>query len=143
MNGQRDDRPGSGGYLTFKIRTASNALPVGNAVITVTEAGRDGQILGMLVSDRNGNSDSIRLWAPPRAESLSPGSVRKPFAGYDIRVEAEGYYPSELFGAAVFDSVTSVQQVNLIPYAENTPEPDGTRIYEEAPDPLRGGLTNA
>lgn len=143
MNGARDDRGSSGGYLTFKIRTASNALPVGNAVITVTEAGGDGEILGVLISDRNGNSDSIRLWAPPRAESMSPGSVEKPFAGYNIRVEADGYYPSELFGAAVFDTVTSVQQVNLIPYAENTPEPYGTRIYEEAPDPLRGGAANA
>ena len=54
MNGARDNRGSSGGYLTFKIRTASNALPVGNAVITVTEAGGDGEILGVLISDRTG-----------------------------------------------------------------------------------------
>ena len=90
MNGARDDRGSSGGYLTFKIRTASNALPVGNAVITVTEAGgeRAGTLksaigIGSLLCE--GIGDTIRV-------SLTADPVREIAAAKDIlsSVEIEG-----------------------------------------------------
>lgn len=139
MSDNREIKSGVG-YLTFKTRTAQSALPVENVRITVSgsEAGNTEPIV-TVISDRNGNTERIALPTPPRMESMSPGFNGEPFSRYNVRAEAEGFYPSEFFGAPVFEGVTSVQTINLIPLAEYTPEPFGTRFYESAPDSFLGG----
>lgn len=138
MSDSRENKSGTG-YLTFKTRTAQSALPVENVRITVSlsEAGNTAPI-ATVISDRNGNTERIELPAPPRMQSMSPGFAREPFSRYNVRAEADGFYTSEFFGAPVFEGVTSVQTVNLIPLAEYTPEPFGTRFYESAPDSFSG-----
>jgi len=139
MSDNRESMRGVG-YLTFKTRTAQSALPVENVRITVSGSGKGNtEPIVTVLSDVNGNTERIELPAPPRMESMLPGFNGEPFSRYDVRAEADGFYPSEFFGAPVFEGVTSVQTINLVPLAEYTPEPFGTRFYESAPDSFQRG----
>ena len=141
MNRESGREEGGVGYLLVRVSTAQNAIPVEGARVTVSVGGNrkgaeDDGVIGVFYTDRSGNTEKITLPAPPKRESESPGFAGEPFDRYDIRVEAEGYYPAEYSGAPVFELVTSIQSVNLIPLAEYTSDPFRTDYYGEAPDSM-------
>ena len=70
------------GYITVNVRTAGGALPVENAVVTVKDSG--GAILAVFFTDRDGKTPRLKVLAPPRANSESPGAASPPFFNYNI-----------------------------------------------------------
>ena len=112
-----------GGYLTVVVRTASGALPIEGATVTVESDEEGGRFIRTLYTNESGRTPLLQLETPAAAGSLAPGGVR-PYAIYNIRVEKDGYYPHENRGAPVFAGVTSVQGVEMIPlspYGDGTP----------------------
>ena len=134
------------GYLIVRATTARGAIPLEGAQVTVHnrlpefEEGR-GDATGGAVTDRSGNTERIPLPAPPRAASESPGNG-KPYATYDLEVFRDGYYQHRYYGIPIFDTITAVQQADLIPLPENGfPDgitPDGTLYFrtDESQSPL-------
>ena len=136
--------PFGNGYLIVHVTTARGAIPLEGALVTVRnyrpefEEGR-GDVLYTLVSGRDGNTDRIELPAPAKGDSLTPGKAQ-PFSIYNLDVRLEGYRGQSYFALPIFDGITAVQPVDLIPLSENgrleVLRPSDDRFYENAPPNL-------
>ncbi|WP_313344879.1 carboxypeptidase-like regulatory domain-containing protein [Sedimentibacter sp.] len=114
---------GSVGYISTVVYTASGALPVPDAIITVyniNEAGEE-NILFHLVTDRSGNSPLITL-------PVMRGEREYEFTTYNIRVQAIGYYTTNVLDVRVFPDVTTTYRINLIPTAQGTDKENGQTV---------------
>ncbi len=133
-----DDLSGEG-RLLVRVTTATGAIPLENATVVIRdspEAG--GGIVASLRTDRSGLTPVITLAAPPKAIAQQPGTVR-PFSTYNIDVILPGYFTPVYEGVPVFDGITSVQSVGMIPLPENgfpdSRRPDEKIIYPESNNP--------
>jgi 5-hydroxyisourate hydrolase-like protein (transthyretin family) len=106
------------GYLVVQVTTASSAIPLEDATVTVTKDEENStETLYVLRTGRDGRTVRVALEAPPRAGSLIYGG--KAFATYNIRAQADGYVRAEYNHVPIFDGITAIQQANLIPTPEN------------------------
>lgn len=116
------DEAGAKGKITVRVSTGYGAVPVKGAQIYITplinEYNSDDYTYS-LRTDNDGLTPLLELSAPPRSLSLSPGSTRLPYAEYVLTVIKEGYKTAELIGIPIFDGITSVQSVSLIPLTED------------------------
>ena len=138
------------GFLRIRVTEAAGTLPVEGAVVRITEypgedASAEGELLYSMRTDANGLTPAVSLPAPPAGESMTPGAAQ-PYALYNISVSYDGYYPVEDVGVPVFDRVTAVQPVNLLPFTEEdriAGADNGRIMIYETPDPTSlqpGGL---
>ena len=126
------------GGLRINVRQLSNHFPIENALVTISRRnGFSNEILDEIRTTGTGETETIELPAPPLDYSLTPDSP-KPYAEYTISVSAEGYEPVQIVDSEVLPSVTSLQNVEMLPQASiaNTEEtfviPDHT-LYGEYP----------
>lgn len=112
-----EDMSGSG-RLVVKVTTARGMLPVEGAKVTVSQTEQNGgDDIITLKTDKSGITPETVLSAPPKYKSeapLSPSDNEEVMAKYDITVSAEGYADAVIKGAAVFDKVTSIQNVDML-----------------------------
>ena len=111
------------GYLQVWVTTASAALPIAGAHVTVSYDSSDGeghtvQYIG--VTDESGRTEVIPLPAVSAQASLSEDGDGTPFTLYNIAVFADGFYRVENLGAPMYGGVRAVQPVRLIPLPEGT-----------------------
>lgn len=131
--------PGGTGYLQIRVSTAQNAIPLEDAlVIFRSHSDLNGNIVATVKSDRSGLTPHVPLATVPRALSEVPGNPH-PFYTYNIDVSKEGYYTQYYQNVPVFDGITAVQSVEMIPLPQNGYEgglsPDSDRFFEgENPD---------
>ncbi len=117
------------GYLVVRATTASEALPLENATVTIYGTEDDfSSIIARLQTGNDGLTPKIALLAPPRALSEVPGNGARSFASYNVSVHKNGFAPLALRRVPVFDGITSVQPADLIPLAENG-YPDSFKPY--------------
>ena len=133
------DQSGNG-YLKVRVTTVGGTVPAVGAEVVISEYtdGADGEILYTLRTGRGGVTPTVMLPAPRMAESLTPGAAQ-PYGTYSIRVTKAGYYPVELAAVPVFDRVTSVQSVDLLPSDREKYLPDAEENGEEMYESIRGG----
>ncbi|MGN1346323.1 MAG: hypothetical protein ACI4V1_06030 [Eubacteriales bacterium] len=110
------------GFLRVRVTEASGTLPVEGAVVRISEypeedAAAEGELLYSLRTDRDGLTPPVSLPAPPASETLTPGAAQ-PYAVYNLSVTYDGYYPVEGVGIPIFDRITAVQPINLLPLTE-------------------------
>ena len=133
------------GYLVIHVSTARGAIPLEGARVSVRNYDKDlamprGDVIADVISGRDGNTPILPLAAPPRSASQAPaGGGPPPYAGYFVEVRLEGYFHQSYAGLVIFDGVTSIQPVDMIPLPENGKTdsftPDGERFLEsENPD---------
>ncbi len=104
------------GTIVFRVYTAREALPVENAVCKVTKIfNGDVHTFYTLVTDESGKTPARPLPAPSKELSQQSENLIQPFSLYDALVTREGYADVELKEIPVFDGVSSVQQVSMIP----------------------------
>ena len=131
------------GYLIVHVTTARGAIPLEGVRVQVRDylppdAGVRGDVVATLISGRDGNTPTLPLPAPPRANSLTPTDA-PPYQPYLIEVDAEGYFAQRYINVPIFDGIVAVQPADLIPLPENgrtdSRTPDGERFFEStAPD---------
>lgn len=133
------------GYIIVRVSTAGGTIPLEDAMVTVYNAtDLDSGIVAVRYTNQDGKTDKIPLSAPPRSISETPdnGGVR-PYSVYNIEVTSEGYYDSFNLEVPVFDGVTSILPVSLIPRSEyNSGEvvPDiGIDVVDREPPLTNGG----
>jgi hypothetical protein len=103
------------GFMTVTVRTAGGALPVENVSVAVSRDG--GEVIAVLITDNAGRSSVIELPAPPRENSLTPnGGQVSSF--YTVDAYRDGFYEVIVSSIPIFDGVTSIQQILLVPIAE-------------------------
>ena len=105
------------GYLIMNVSSASGALPIKDARVHITGADTQNKDTEYnLTTNESGRSERIALKAPSRSLSLSPGNPYG-FARYTAVVTKDGYYTQTFEGLPVFDGITSIQPVLLVPLA--------------------------
>ena len=119
---QPPQRPAGMGYLVVQVTTASSAIPLAGARVSISETER-ANVLYELTSGRDGRTERISLPTVPRGASQRPEDGR-PFTTYIITVTADGYGTAIYQNVPIFDGITAIQQANLVPVPENG-YPDG------------------
>ena len=108
------------GYLVVRVTTASEALPLEGASVTVFGNLPDfSTAVAQLQTGRDGLTPKIALATPPRALSETPDSPVPPFATYRISVRKKGFTPIDAYRVPIFDGVTSIQPADMIPLPKN------------------------
>ena len=120
------ERPVGTGYLTVQVTTASSAIPLAGAQVTISDSNNRNSVLHEQLSGKDGKTPRVALPAPPRALSERPQDAPV-FAPYHIAVFLQGYERAEYNNVPIYDGVTSVQQVDLIPVPDNR-YPDGFTV---------------
>ena len=139
MNERRDTNLDSNetsvgtGYLVVQVTTASNAIPLEGARVTVRQADGNGRVLYERRSGRDGRTERMALSAPLKTASLRP-SAALPYGIYSIEVSLPDYETAFYESVPIFDGITALQQANLIPLPENGTSdpyrPTEDRFYE-------------
>ncbi len=109
------------GYLQVWVTTASSALPVEGAHVTVSYDSSGGerrtvQYIGE--TNASGRTETIPLPAVSAQASLSEEGDVRPFTPYNVEVFADGFYRVENLGVPMYGGVRAVQPVRLIPLPE-------------------------
>ena len=130
----QNETTGGMGYLIVRASTAGGALPVPGAAVSIR--GNTPEQSGTLVSritNQDGLTERIPLPAPPASLSGAPGTVI-PFSTYNIEVSAEGYATNLYQNVPIFDRITALQPIELIPLSQNGQEgnynPGSTLFFE-------------
>lgn len=124
------------GFITVNVRTAGGALPVEGALVTISSSDT-GTVVAVTVTDNAGLSEIIGLSTPPKENSLvvEGGDVSR---FYTVDTDKDGFYHVVNANIPVFDGVTAIQQVLLVPIAvgDNTLQPNDLTRFEnsELPD---------
>ena len=131
------------GFLTVDVKTANGALPVENAQVTIYNSARDTEkdpsslssdVIYNLTTDRNGKTQKVALKTKSAQLSQSPDE-KIPFMSYNISVNADGFYDNSYLNVPIFQGITSIQEVLLIPLSEfaspTDPIPNSQRQYLE------------
>lgn len=137
---QQSGAPTGEGVLVVRVTTARGAIPLEGALVSVRsydgalDEGRS-DVIATLTSGRDGNTAPLRLPAPPRSASLSPGNGT-PYTNYIVEVTLEGYTAQEYLNVPIFDGIIAVQPAELIPLPENgrtdRRTPDAGRTFESS-----------
>lgn len=107
------------GYLVVRVSTASSALPLKNARVIVRGGEEEfSGVIASLLTDRDGLTAKIGLSAPPRILSREAGH-QTPYAVYNITITLGGFYDFTAQSVPIFDTITSIQEADLIPLSES------------------------
>lgn len=131
------------GYITVNVRTAGGALPVENAMITIkniSENGSDNSVVAIMLTDSSGTSEVVALPTPLRQNSQTPDADGEVSALYSIDTEKSGFYSVVNFNVPVFDGITSIQQVLLVPIATGIGLPPPSTLIRFNDEPSKPNL---
>ncbi len=103
------------GYVSVSVFTASGALPVPDAVITIYNLDENGQEneISHNVTDANGQIPPITL--PVTYDINSPESNTFSYSTYNLRAQAINYYTVNIIDFRVFPDITTYLTIDMIP----------------------------
>ena len=117
------ENPASGTIKT-QVFTARGAYPVEQAQVDLYKVFPEGDYLIIRqYTDRSGQVDPVTVPVYQRSLSESPGDST-PYVSYRIAVTHPGFADAVIEQVPVFEGVTSLQSVNLIPMAATPSAPD-------------------
>lgn len=110
------------GNITFKVFQKSplkGTLPVPNAKITLEkELGENYYISKIFTTGIDGKTETIALPTVSAALSQNPDN-KEVNATYSATIEAEGFFPVYIENIPVFEYITTIQPVNMLPDFES------------------------
>ena len=121
------------GDLIVQVSIARGSIPVEGATVTVTDNAPSPNHIALLMTDNSGRTERLSLSAPSRELSQTPNGTQRPYSVYHVLIEKEGYYPVQLLNIPIFDRISSIQPVALVPLSEGT-IPPGEVIINEIPE---------
>ena len=125
-------RNGSSGSLRVQVFAADRSFPVSNARVRVTVPFLTGnRELFDGRTDADGIVENIILPAPNKNLSLDEDNTSEPFALYNITIDHPNYAESVFSNVPIFDSVKSIQPVELVPLTRLGNEPEQTEFGGE------------
>ncbi len=120
------------GRLIVDVTTIRGLYPVKNALVTVFKGSADNmEVIARFNTDQSGKTPVFTLPAPPAVLTESPENTVRPYAFYNILTEADGFINNINYNATVFDGVTSLQRVNMVPRNSENNQPIVNDEYEE------------
>ena len=117
------ENPASGTIKT-QVFTARGAYPVEQAQVDLYKVFPEGDyLISRQYTDRSGQVNPVTVPVYQRSLSESPGDST-PYVSYRIAVTHPGFADAVIEQVPVFEGVTSLQSVNLIPMAATPSAPD-------------------
>ena len=111
------------GYLLVQVTTANTAIPLADALVSISRDDGQNELLYTLRTGTDGRTPRVPLSAPARGDSLAPSDI-PPYATYNIVAQSSGYGTANYNHVPIFDGITAFQQADLIPLPESG-SPDG------------------
>lgn len=119
------------GGLRISVGNLSDNFPIENATVQISETvGNTSTVIDELTTSASGQTEEIKLPTPPLSYSEEAGSPR-PYAEYNLTVQAPGFEPVRILGTEVLPDVTALQQVQMLPLRQT---PNGTAETFVIPD---------
>ena len=96
----------------------------------------DDRVLYQLITDRSGSTPKVSLEAPSAQATTRPGA-KTPSYYYSVTTTSEGFYPVENIGVEIYEGITTIQGVRMIPRAAGSEvsPPLNETIFNEAQRP--------
>ncbi len=101
------------GGLAVNVNTLATNFPVDSATVRIIEPGTN-KVIEELKTNSSGEAPKIELAAPPLDFSLEPMGP-KPYAEYDVQVEAPDFEGITINGVQILPDVTALQGVGITP----------------------------
>ena len=101
------------GYLIFQARTAHDALPLQGVRVSIMDG--EGRRLYEMTTDENGQTQAAARETVNKSYSLSPYYPRRPYTGYQVLAQAEGFDSLSIQGVPIFEGETAIQPLPLTP----------------------------
>lgn len=109
------------GLLKVSVTSMVGMIPVSGAQVTIVNTEEPEKVLFTLTTDESGQTETVALPAPLLQYSLEPSEPR-PYAEYNITVQAEGYEPVTIVASELLPDAISVQNIRMTPVElENEP----------------------
>ena len=102
------------GYLRVETRTANEALPIVAARVIIMEP-KGGEVLYRLLTNENGMSQKVALYAPDAKYSFDPEYEGEVYSTYDVEITMNGFIPNIIRGVQVFDGEVAILPVTMAP----------------------------
>lgn len=103
------------GRLLGVVTSFNSLYPVENARVTVFSGEYENmQILDTDLTDLSGKTKVFTLPTPDKNLSMAPDLSQKPYASYNMLVEADGFLKNIHLNIPIFSGITSIQRSNLI-----------------------------
>ena len=120
----------SQGSVIARVYTSDAYLPLRNVPVVFSQTLPDGTktVLAIRYTDTSGLTAPLAVETPDTSDSLTPGSVLRPYATVDIQVEYPGYGGILAEGVQVFPGVETIQGLQLRPLPVTSVQNGGT-IY--------------
>lgn len=116
------------GFLQTKVISEVSLRPIENATVRIT-ARSSSNVIDELTTDISGQTDVLELAAPP-FEFSQEYSDNKPYAEYDMTVEAEGFETQITEGIQILPASRALQNLFLFPKVTTGPKASVTLIQE-------------
>ena len=118
------------GNLKVQVFSGRQAFPVVNAQVVVTKEFDDGPFTFIDdLTDTSGIVEGMSLNTPLSSEATENNKIL-PYSTYSIRVTHPYFISTVYTNVPVFDGITSIQPVNLVPKT-GTPTDDNDIVYTE------------
>lgn len=116
------------GFLSVEVFTGNGDLPLDRADIEISDI--NGEVLYRLVSNENGQTESVSLSAPPAENSLNPDLQSADYyTKYNVRVSHTGFRAADIRGVQIFDAQPSNLPVILYPLPRGAAQADAL-VYD-------------
>ncbi len=122
----------STGQLIAIVTSLREIYPIKGAKITVFTGNYydNMDILDTAFTDESGRSKAFILPTPAKALSETSGASDKPYSGYNMLVQSDGYIDNIHLNIPVFSGVVSLQGSDMM-LRETAGENKGPRIFDE------------
>lgn len=107
------------GSLQVNVVSQENNFPIRNAEISISYSGDPNSTLEKLTTNSSGQTEPIKLSAPPIDLSLSPG-LAQPYSEYTINIQAPGFEPVAISGTEILTDTYALQPVRMTPIKDET-----------------------
>ncbi len=101
------------GYLRMQARTAHEALPLGGVVVTVWDD--EGRSVYELMTDENGETETVPLKTLDKIYSRDAYFTGPPFISYQVTAWSEDFYGVSVTEIPIYDGETAVLPLVLTP----------------------------
>ncbi|MEF9941327.1 MAG: peptidoglycan-binding protein [Lachnospiraceae bacterium] len=103
------------GSLQINITSAITSYPINNATIDITYTGIPESTLEQVTTNVSGQTELLKLDAPPLEYSLNPTIEKQPYSEYTLSISASGFEPISIAGVEILPTVEAIQNVSLRP----------------------------
>lgn len=119
------------GYLTIQARTAHDALPLSGVFVRVMNA--QGGSVYELITDENGETQSVSLETVDKSFSQNPYFAGTPYTSYNVLALAPGFNSLYVSQIPIFEGENAVLPLMLIPLQERQTSPMQAEIMVGGP----------